>query len=149
MGPDREFLPDRAESDVDDPDLGAAATEEDDATGGGDGAGGSGGGGSLEDWPNDDEEEHVQRRPPAANRAGTTSSAVPTAPGGAPKHQASAHLQGGRLKKPKGSAAATRWEEAATKAAWFQRAPKQPPTVFAYKACLFLCFPLSFFANSL
>nr|XP_020157873.2 tol-Pal system protein TolA-like [Aegilops tauschii subsp. strangulata] len=41
------YLPDRAVSDVDDPDLGAAAMEEDDATGGGGGAGGSGGGVAL------------------------------------------------------------------------------------------------------
>ena len=33
--------------------------------------------------------------------------------------------------KPKGSATATRREEAAAKAAQFQRAPKQPPTVSA------------------
>ena len=50
-GPAREFLADRAESDVDDPDLGAAALE-DDAEGGG----GPRLRASLEDWPDDDEE---------------------------------------------------------------------------------------------
>ena len=48
MGPDREFLPDRAESDVDDPDLGAVALE-DDAEGGGSASGGPRLGASLED----------------------------------------------------------------------------------------------------
>ena len=48
MGPDREFLPDRAESDVDDPDLVVAALE-DDAEGGGGAAGGPRLGASLED----------------------------------------------------------------------------------------------------
>nr|XP_040246093.1 myristoylated alanine-rich C-kinase substrate-like [Aegilops tauschii subsp. strangulata] len=52
-GPECQFLPDRAESDMDDPDLGAAALE-DDAEGGGGEAGGSGLGASLEDWPDDD-----------------------------------------------------------------------------------------------
>nr|XP_020163246.1 uncharacterized abhydrolase domain-containing protein DDB_G0269086-like [Aegilops tauschii subsp. strangulata] len=58
--------------------------------------------------------------------AGASSSAAPTAPGGATKRRAGLQLQGGRPKKPKGSATATRREEAAAKAARFQRAPKQP-----------------------
>nr|XP_045089508.1 uncharacterized protein LOC109746334 [Aegilops tauschii subsp. strangulata] len=84
----QEFLPDRAVSDADDPDLGAAALE-DDAT------------------------------------------AAPPAPSDAPKRRAGMQLQGGRPKKPKGSAAATTREEATAKAARFQKAPKQPPTVSA------------------
>ena len=42
LGQGHEYLPDRSVSDVDDPDMGAAALEEVDATGGGGGAGGSG-----------------------------------------------------------------------------------------------------------
>ena len=83
-----EYLPDRSVSDVDDPDLGAAALEEDDATGGGGGAGGSGGGGGLDEWPDDDEEEIEPRRPPGADKAGVSFLAVPTAPGSARKRRA-------------------------------------------------------------
>ena len=53
----REFVPDRAESDVDDPDLGAAAMEAD-AEGGGGGAGsGFRPSVTFADWPEDDVEE--------------------------------------------------------------------------------------------
>ena len=124
------FLPDRAVSDADDPDLGAAALE-DDATGGGDGAGGSGGGGGLEAWSDDDAEEAGQRRQPAGNRARASSSVAPSAPSGAPKRRAGTQLHGARPKKPKGSAVVARREEAATKAIRFQRAMKQPSVVHA------------------
>nr|XP_020168400.1 translation initiation factor IF-2-like [Aegilops tauschii subsp. strangulata] len=127
----KQYLPDRSMSDADDPDLGAAAMEEDDATGGGDRASGSGGGGGLEGWPDDDEEEHALRRPPVLNRARASPSAAPTTPGGAPKRRAGSQLQGSWPRKSKGSATATRREEAATKAARFHWAPKQPPTVSA------------------
>ena len=49
-------------SDVDDPDLGAAALE-DDATGGAYGAGGSEEGGGVETWSDDFEEEDDEPRP--------------------------------------------------------------------------------------
>jgi hypothetical protein len=49
LDPGQQYMSDRTRSDVEDPDVGAAAREEDDAIGGGGGAGGSGGGGGLED----------------------------------------------------------------------------------------------------
>ena len=82
-GPARQFVPDRAESDVDDPDLGAAALE-DDAEGGGGAAGGPRLGASLEDWP-DDDEEVVPRHQPGAGQSGAGSSAPPDAQGGGKK----------------------------------------------------------------
>ena len=54
------YVPDRAVSDVDDLDLGAAALE-DDATSGIYGAGGSEEGVSVESWPDDFEEEEEPR----------------------------------------------------------------------------------------
>ena len=93
MGPAREFLADRAESDVDDPDLGAAALE-DDAEGGG----GPRLGASLEDWP-DDDEEVAPRHQPGAGQPGVSSSVVPDAQGGAKKRRARMTLFGSRLKK--------------------------------------------------
>ena len=60
VGPGQDYQPDREVSNVDDPDLGAAALE-DDAIGGGDGAGGSEEGGGVETWPDDDEEEDEPR----------------------------------------------------------------------------------------
>ena len=124
MGPDREFLPDRAESDIDDPDLGAAALE-DDAEGGGGAAGGPRLGASLEDWP-DDDNEVVPRHQPGAGQPGAGSSAPPDAQGGGKKRRAETSLFGSRLKKPKGSAAATKRDEAATKVARFRKVVKQP-----------------------
>nr|XP_020172928.1 uncharacterized abhydrolase domain-containing protein DDB_G0269086-like [Aegilops tauschii subsp. strangulata] len=123
-----EYLPDRAVSNVDDPELGAAALEEDDATGGGSGAGGSGGGGYLDEWL-DDDEEIEPRHPPAANKAGTSSSAAASAPGGASKRRAGKPLFGSRPKKAKSTAVATKEAEAAAKAARLQKARKQPPMV--------------------
>nr|XP_020149765.1 uncharacterized protein LOC109734989 [Aegilops tauschii subsp. strangulata] len=105
--------------------------EEDEATGGGgEGADGSLGGG-LGDWPDDDEEDNKPRHNRGAERAGASSSAAPTAPGRAPKRRADAGLYGSRPKKPKNTAATTRWQEAAVKAAQFQKAPKQRPMVSA------------------
>ena len=129
MGPDREFLLDRAESDVDDPDLGAAALE-DDAEGGGGAACGPRLGASLEDWP-DDDEEVIPRHQPGAGQSGTGSSAPPDAQGGGKKRRARASLFGSRPKKPKGSAAATKRDEAATKANRFRKVVKTPQLVSA------------------
>ena len=123
------YLPDREVSDVDDPDLGAAAMEEDDATDGGGGAGGFGGGGGLDEWPDDDGEEVEPLRLPGINKAGASSSAVPAAPGGARKRRAGPSQFGSRPKKPKSTAGVTRREEAAAKAVRFQKATKQPPMV--------------------
>ena len=60
VGPGGDYLPDRAVSDLDDPDLGAAALA-DDARGGGSGAGGAEEGGGMETWPDNDDEEDEPR----------------------------------------------------------------------------------------
>ena len=62
VGPAADYQPDREVSDMDDPDLGAAALE-DDATGDVYGAGGSEEGGGVETWPDDVEEEEDESRP--------------------------------------------------------------------------------------
>nr|XP_040258379.1 cilia- and flagella-associated protein 91-like [Aegilops tauschii subsp. strangulata] len=122
LAPCHPYLADRAESDVDDHELGAASMEEDDATGGGgEGAGGSSGGG-LGEWPDDDEGDDEPRRTLGADRTGASSLAAPTAVGVAPKHRADAGLFGSQPKKTKTSATATKWQEAVAKAALFQKA---------------------------
>ena len=60
-GQNHEYLPDRAVSHADDPDLGAAALE-DNAKGGGGDVGGSRAGGGFEDWLDGDDEEAAPRR---------------------------------------------------------------------------------------
>ena len=107
------------ESDVDDPDLGAAALENNVEGGGGE-AGGPRLGASLEDWPDDDAGEVAPRHQPGAGQPGTSSSAAPDAQGGAKKRRATPSLFGSRPKKPKGSAAATKRDEAAAKAIRFR-----------------------------
>ena len=115
-------------NDPDDPDLGAAALE-DDVVGGGGELGGSGLSATFEDWPDDDEAEPIPRCQPASDHQGAGSSAGPAARGGARKHWAVPTLFGSRPKKPKGTAAATKQDEAATKAARFRKAVKQPQAV--------------------
>ena len=64
-GAERRFLPDWAEHDLEDHDLGAAAMDENTEAGGGEAggeAGGSGLGASFDEWPDDDEAEIVPRR---------------------------------------------------------------------------------------
>nr|XP_045089472.1 recombination repair protein 1-like [Aegilops tauschii subsp. strangulata] len=129
-GPERQFLPDQAESDVDDPDLGAAALE-DDAEGGGGETGGSKLRASLEDWPDDDAGEVTPCHQPGVGQPGASSSAVPDAQGGAKKRQAVPSLFGSRPKKPKDSAAATKRDEAAAKAIRFRKEVKKPQLVSA------------------
>nr|XP_020164787.1 tol-Pal system protein TolA-like [Aegilops tauschii subsp. strangulata] len=124
-GPECQFLPDRAERDVDDPDLGAAALE-DDAEEGGGGAGSSGLGAGLEDWPDDDAGEVAPRHQLGSDQPGASSSAAPDAQGGAKKRRAAPSLFGSRPKKPKGSAVATKRVEAAAKALSFRKAVKEP-----------------------
>ena len=123
MGPDREFLPDRAESDVDDPDLGAAALV-DDAIGGGGGAGGSEEGGSVETWPDDDDEEDELRPVRGTVNIGVGPSAGPSARGGKRKRKQGTALFGSMPKKPKNPTVTTRRKEATAKVAKFQRQPK-------------------------
>ena len=125
---------DMAESDLDDPDLGAAALV-DDATGGGGradgggGAGGSEGGGGMEPWPDDDEDEPRPARSSATTGAGP-SSGLP-AHGGKRKRKQGAVLFGSVPKKPKNPVAATRRKEAAAKVDQYQRQPKVPVMVSA------------------
>ena len=113
--------------------MGAAAMDNNTEAGGGEAggdAGGSGLGASFDDWPDDDEAEIVPRRQPASDQ-GMGSSATPAARGSAQKRRASSGLFGSRPKKPKGGAAASRWDEAAAKAARFRKVVKQPQTVSA------------------
>ena len=113
----REYVPDRAESDVDDPDLGAAAMEAD-AEGGGGGAGsGLGLSATFADWPEDDAEGEVApRHQLRVGPSGAGSSAGLAGQGGAKRRHAGPSAPGGKLKKFKGAAAATKREEVAAKA---------------------------------
>ena len=94
------------------------------------GGGGPRLGASLEDWPDDDEE--VAPRPRlGASHPGAGSSAAPGAPGSGKKRRVVPTLFGSRPKKPKSSAAATKRDEAAAKAARFRKVVKQPQAVSA------------------
>ena len=124
------YEPDRAVSDMDDPDLGAAALE-DDTTGGVYGAGGSEEGGGVETWPDDFEEEDAPRHMRGADKVVVGSSAAPSAQAGTRKRKQGTALFGSLPKKAKNPTAATRRKEAAAKAAKFQKLPKAPPMVSA------------------
>ena len=124
------YEPDRAVSDVDDPNLGAAALE-DDATGGVYEAGDSEEGGGVDTWPDDFEEEDAPRHTRGADKAVAGSSAAPTAQAGTRKRKQGAALFGSVPKKAKNPTAATRRNEATAKAAKFQKLPKAPPMVSA------------------
>ena len=129
-GIERQYAPDRTVDDVDDPDLGAAAME--DAVVGDDAEpGGTRLTASFEDWPDDFETEVAPRRQLAADHQGAGSSIAPAASGGAQKRRAASGFFGSRPKKSKASTAATKRDEAATKAARFRKAVKQPQAVSA------------------
>ena len=115
---------------MDDPDLEAAALE-DDAEGGGGEAGGSRLGAGLEDWPDDDAGEVAPRHQPGSGQPGASSSAAQDAQGGAKKRRATPSLFGSWPKKPKGSAAAIKRDEAAVKAIRFRKAVKELQLVSA------------------
>ena len=104
-----EYVPDRAESDVDDPDLGAAAMEADAEGGGGVAERDFRPSATYDNWPDDGAEGEVAPRhqPKVGSSAGQ---------GGAKRRHAGPSAPGGKIKKLKGAAAATRREEAATKA---------------------------------
>ena len=104
---------------------------EDAIVGEGDEAGGTGPGAGFEDWLDDDEAEPIPRRQPAFDHHGAGSSAGPAARGGIRKCRAAPTLFGSRPKKPKGTAAATKRDEAAAKAARFRKAVKQPQAISA------------------
>ena len=128
----REFIPDRAESNIDDPDLGVAAMEAD-AEGGGGGAGiGLRPSPTFADWPEDDAEGEVApRHQLRVGPSGAGSSAGLAGQGGAKRRHAGPSAPGGKLKKFKGAAAATRREEATAKANRFRREVRKPPLVSA------------------
>ena len=116
-------------SDVDDPDLGAAALE-DTATGGVYGAGGSEELG-IDTWPDDDDDKDEPRPSRCAGKADAGPSAEPTARGGMRKRKQGAALFGSAPKKPKNPSAATKQKEVAMKAAKYQKLPKAPSMVSA------------------
>ena len=128
----REYVPDRADSDVDDPDLGAAAMEAD-AEGGGGGAGsGLRPSATFADWPEDDAEgEGVLRHQPRVGPSGAGSSAGLAVQGGTKRRHAGPSSLGGKPKKFKWAAAATKREEPAAKANRFHREVRRPPLVSA------------------
>ena len=120
---------DWAVSDVDDPDLGAAALE-DTTTGGVYEACGSEEVG-IESWPDDNEDEEESCLARGAGKVDAGPSGEPTARGGARKHKQGAALFGSAPKKPKNPSAVTRQKEAAAKVAKFHRQPKVPLMVSA------------------
>ena len=123
-----EFVPDHAESDGDDPDLGVAAMEADAEGGGGGAVGGFRPSATFADWPDDDAEGEVApRHQSKVGHPGVSSSAGLDGQGGAKKRRAGPSTLGGRSKKFKGAAATTKPEEAATKANRFRKEVKKPP----------------------
>ena len=128
VGSGGNYHPDRAVSDEDDPDLGAAALA-DDATGDGGGAGGSEEGGGVETWPDDDGDEDEPRPARSTANTGAGPSTEPPARGGKRKRKQGVSLFGSTPKKPKNPAVVTRRREAVAKVAKFQRQPKVPPMV--------------------
>ena len=134
LGPGDNLQVDRAESDLDDPDLGAAALVDDATCGGGradggGGAGGSKGGGGVEAWPDDDEDEDEPRPARSSAATGTGPSSGPPAPGGKRKRKQGSTLFGSAPKKPKNPAVATRQKDTAARATQYQRQPKVPVMV--------------------
>ena len=105
----REYVPDRAESDIDDPDLGAAAMEADAEGGGGGAEGEFRPSATFADWPdNDAEGEVAPHHQPRVGSSGAGSSAGLTGQGGAKRRHAGPSAPNGKLKKFKGAAAATK-----------------------------------------
>ena len=104
-----------------------------DAEGGGGGAeGGLRPSASFADWPEDEGDgEVVPRRQPKAGHPGASSSAGLAGQVGAKKRRAVPSSLGGRPKKFKGAAAATKREEAIAKANRFRKEVKKPPLVSA------------------
>ena len=125
----REYVPDRAESDVNDPDLGAAAMEADAEGGGGGAEGDFRPSATFANWPEDDlKGEVAPHRQPRVGPPGASSS---VGQGGTKRRHAGPSSLGGKPKKFKGAAAAARREEAATKANRFRKEVKRPPLVSA------------------
>ena len=89
-----------------------------DAEGGGGGAGsGLRPSATFADWPEDDTKgEVVPRYQPRVGPSGAGSSAGLACQGGLKRRQTGPSSFGGKLKKLKGAAAATKWEKAAARA---------------------------------
>ena len=104
-----------------------------DAEGGGEGAEGDfRPSATFADWPDDDAEGEVApRHQPRVGSSGVGSSASLAGQGGAKVRHAGPSAPGGKLKKLKGAAAATKREEAAAKANCFLREVRRPPLVSA------------------
>ena len=100
------------------------------------GGGGADGGfrpsATFADWPEDDTEGEVApRHQSRAGHPGASSSTGLAGQVGAKKRRAGPSTLGGRAKKFKGAAAATKREEAAAKANRFCKEVKKPPLVSA------------------
>ena len=103
-----------------------------DAEGGGGEVGGFRPTATFADWPDDDTEGEVApRHQPKVGQSSASSSAVLDAQCGAKKRRAGPSTLGGRSKKFKGAAAATKREEAAAKANRFRKEVKKLPLVSA------------------
>ena len=103
-----------------------------DTEGGGGEAGGSRPTATFADWPDDDAEgADAPRHQPKVGQPSASSSAVLDAQGGVEKHRAGPRTLGGRWKKFKGAAVATKREEAAAKATRFRKEVKKPLLVSA------------------
>src|SRR3954469_19150712 len=97
-----------------------------------DGSGGGEEGGlrpsaTFADWPVDDDGEVAPRHQPRAGHHGASSSAALGVLGGARKRRARPSSLGGREKKFKGAAAATKREEAVARAHRIRKEVKKPP----------------------
>ena len=87
---------------------------------------------TFADWPEDDAEgEVVPRHQPRVGPSGAGSSAGLAGQGGLKRRQTGPSSFGGKLKKLKGAAAATKREEASAKANRFRREVRRPPLVSA------------------
>ena len=104
-----------------------------DAEGGGGGAGsGLRPSATFVDWPEDDaEREVIPRHQPRVGPSGAGSSAGVAGRGGAKRRHAGPSSLGGKPKKFKGAAAATKREEAVAKANRFRKEVRKPPLVSA------------------
>ena len=85
---------------------------------------------TFADWPDDDAEGEVAlRHQLRIGPSGAGSSTGLAGQGGAKRRHAGPSAPGGKLKKFKGAAAATRREEAAAKTNRFRREVRRPPLV--------------------
>ena len=96
---------------------------ETDAEGGGGGAGGFRPSATFADWPDDDAEGEVAPRHQL--RIGPSGAGSSASQGGAKRRHAGPSAPGGKLKKFKGAAAATKREEAIVKANRFRKEVKK------------------------